>query len=273
MIVVATALGALALPAGASAGKDEVTVMSRNIYLGSDLSPAINAPDVQTAIDGAGQIYNEVTRTNFPERAVLLADEIKDAKADLVGVQEAALWQQQIPSDLGGPPIGPGTVPASDVRYDFRELLMDQLGSKYRVVVSQDEFTGELPADIDGEDEPGTVSGEDLDFRLTMHDMIIARKGVKTSKEKSGNYENRFQTSIGGIPVFADRGWVSAQAKVGDAKFRFVNTHLEAFGDPAIRAAQAEELVDGPAKSRKNVVLTGDMNSSKNDPADVRAAY
>jgi len=275
---VAAALVMLAVPAGATAAKgkdkkEEVTVMSRNIYLGADLGPAIGAPDIESAIDGAGQIYNEVARTNFPERAVALADEIKDAKADLVGVQEAALWQQQIPSDLGGPPIGPGTVPASDVAYDFRELLMDQLGKKYRVVVEQEEFTGELPADVNGVDEPGSVAGEDLDFRLTMHDMIIARKGVKTKKDKSGHYENRFETSIGGIPVFADRGWVSTQAKVGRAKFRFVNTHLEAFGDPAIRAAQAEELVKGPAKSKKDVVLVGDMNSDKDDTDGSQEAY
>ena len=104
-----------------------------------------------------------------------------------------------------------------------------------------------------------------------MHDLIIARKGMKTSKTKTGHYENRFQTSIGGIDVFADRGWVSTEAKVGDAKFRFVNTHLEAFGEPSIREAQAKELVKGPAKSKKQVVLVGDMNSDKDDTAAPRA--
>jgi hypothetical protein len=277
IVSLAVAIGALAAPAGASAAKkdkgEEVTVMSRNIYLGSDLTPALGAPTLEAAVDGAGQIYNEVVRTNFPERAVALADEIKSAKADLVGVQEAALWQQQIPSDAGGPPIGPGTVPATDVAYDFRELLMDELGRKYRLVVQQQEFTGELPADIDGSDSTGSPFGADLDFRLTMHDLIIARDGVKTKKNKSGNYEARFETSIQGVPVFADRGWVSTQAKVGKAKFRFVNTHLEAFGDPEIRAAQARELVKGPAKSKKDVVLVGDMNSDKDDTDGSQEAY
>jgi Endonuclease/Exonuclease/phosphatase family len=249
-----------------------VTVMSRNIYLGANLEPALGAPDIATAIDGAGQIYNEIVRTNFPERAVVLANEIKSAKADLVGVQEGALWHEQSPSDGGGPPITNGT-PATTVKYDFMELLMDQLGPKYRVVVSQNEFTGELPADTDQNDATGTVGGADVDIRLTMRDFIIARKGVDTSKAKSGNYDNRFSTSVGGVPVFADRGWVSTQAKVGKAKFRFVNTHLEAFGDPSIRAAQAEELVDGPAKSRKDVVLVGDMNSDKDDTGGENAAY
>jgi endonuclease/exonuclease/phosphatase family metal-dependent hydrolase len=275
IIVAAIAAAALALPAGAAAaegGKQEVTVMSRNIYLGSSLDPALGAPDIPSAIDGAGQIYNEIVRTDFPARAVLLADEIKDAKADLVGVQEGALWQEQTPSDGGGPPITGGT-PATTVKYDFMEILMDRLGRKYRVVGSQQEFTGELPADIDGSDATGSPFGADLDIRLTMRDFIIARKGVKTSKVKSGNYQNRFTTNIGGVTVVADRGWVSTQAKVGDAKFRFVNTHLEAFGDPSIRAAQARELVKGPAKSKKDVVLVGDMNSDKDDTGGHEGAY
>ena len=214
IIVAAIAAAALAIPASASAAKDDVTVMSRNVYLGANLDPAIGAPDVPSAIDGAGVIYNEIERTNFPERAVLLADEIKDAKADLVGLQEVALWRVQTPSDLGGPPINPGGTPATEVKYDFKQLLMDQLGPKYRVVVEQNEFEGELPADIDNNNATGgPVSGEDLDLRLTMRDMIIARKGVKTKGSKSGNYQARFETSIGGVVVFADRGWVSTQAQ------------------------------------------------------------
>jgi hypothetical protein len=277
-IVVAIAAAALALPAGAAAAKggkkDDVTVMSRNVYLGANLDQAIGAPTVESAIDGAGVIYNEVARTNFAERSVLLADEIKDAKADLVGLQEVALWREQIPSDLGGPPINPGATPATAVKYEFLEMLMGQLGPKYRVVGFQEEFEGELPADIDGDNSTGgPVSGEDLDFRLTMRDVIVARDGVETKQVKSGNYETRFETSVGGVPVAADRGWVSTKANVDGTKFRFVNTHLEAFGDPSIRAAQAEELVDGPAKSRKDVVLVGDMNSDKDDTGGDGAAY
>ena len=277
IVAAAIAIVALALPASAAAAKggeesEEVTVMSRNIYLGANLDPALGAPTLDEAVEGAGQIYHEIERTNFPERAVLLADEIKDAKADLVGVQEGALWQEQTPSDGGGPPITGGT-PATTVKYDFLEILMANLPAKYRVVGVQNEFTGELPADTDSNNATGSPFGADVDIRLTMRDFIIARKNVDTSKVKSGNYTNRFSTSVGGVPVFADRGWVSTQAKVGDAKFRFVNTHLEAFGDPAIRAAQAQELVDGPAKSRKDVVLVGDMNSDKDYTNGHNAAY
>jgi hypothetical protein len=265
-VAVAASLAALlALPAGAAAGfkgkgKEDVTVMTRNVFLGADLGPAIGAGSIPEAIDGAGVIWNEVLSTKFDERAIPLAREIKRTKPDLVGLQEVAHWKTQTPSDGGGPPITMGT-PASETAYDFLQLLRDRIGGKYRVVGVQDEFAAELPADLDGSDATGSPFGADLDARLEMRDVILARDGVKTKNLDMGHYVTRFETDVGGVPVAADRGWLSTQAKVGEAKFKFVNTHLEAFGDPTIREAQAQELVDGPLDTRKQVVLVGDLNS------------
>ena len=75
------------------------------------------------------------------------------------------------------------------------------------------------------------------------------------------------------LPV--DRGWASVEATLRGHKFRFVNTHLEAF-HPIRRLEQAEELVDadGPATSPLPVVLVGDLNSDDDTvaPGD-RQAY
>ena len=71
----------------------KLNVMSRNIYLGADLGPILQAPDVNSAVDAGGEIANQVDATNFPLRAQALAQEILTKNPDLVGLQEVALWR------------------------------------------------------------------------------------------------------------------------------------------------------------------------------------
>ena len=255
-------------------GGPKVTVMTRNIYLGADLGPALAATTIPAAVDGGGVIWAEVQATNFPERAVPLAEEIDDSDADLVGLQEVALWRTQTPSDLGGPPLTTGTS-ATDVAYDFLALLLaelDKLGGDYEVVHVQDEFDAELPVDVDASDATGSPPfGAELDVRLTMRDVILRRKDskVQVSNPAGAHFQTLFTPLIGGaLPLPVKRGWVSVEAGFGGRnadkhQFRFVNTHLEAFGEDTIREAQAKELFapGGPINTPKQVVLVGDLNS------------
>ena len=230
-------------------------------------------PAIPQAIDGAGVIWNEMQRTRFADRAVPLAREIKRSKADLVGLQEVARWRKQTPSDGGAPPISPITTakPATQVEQDFLAILRNALkkvGAKYRVVVVQEEFDAELPVDVDASDATGAgplaAFGADFDARLTMRDVILVKRGskVKLGKTRKGHFKTRYEPTIGGlITIPVDRGWASVEASLRGKKFRFVDTHLEAFGDPAIRDAQAKELTRGPLKTSKQVILVGDINS------------
>ena len=283
LVVLLAAIVATALPAAAGAkGPDDaglkagpkVTVMTRNIFLGADLAPALNATTLDGAVDGGGVIWHELEATNFPERAVPLAKEINDSGSDLVGLQEVALWRQQIPSDLAAPPTGIGA-PATQVKYDFLALLMaqlDKLGGNYEVANVQEEFDAELPVDLDGSNATGSPPfGAELDGRLTMRDVILRRKDskVQISNPQGANYTTKFTPLVGGvIPLPVKRGWLSVEAGLGGNNadkrtFRFVNTHLEAFGDDTIREAQAKELfaAGGPLDTNEQVVLVGDLNS------------
>src|SRR4051794_41270666 len=101
MAAVASVL-ALLLP-GAAVAKPEghsdhgkgkvVSVMTRNLYLGADLAPAIGAPNLEAFVAANGQILREVTANDFPVRAQGLANEILEKRPDLVGLQEVALWR------------------------------------------------------------------------------------------------------------------------------------------------------------------------------------
>lgn len=245
-------------------GKGPVAnTMTRNLYLGADLTPAILAPTLPDFIAANGQILREVTANNFPVRAKGLAKEILRAKPDLVGLQEVALWRTA-PVNFEVLTKGPS---ATTVRYDYLAELLAELNKgpdRYEVVVVQNEFDLEAPGDEDGNPETGPF-GADINGRLTMRDVILSRRGagVDTKNAQSANFATNLVVPVAGVPVTVKRGWTATDARVrGSGWFRFVNTHLEAF-QPLVRQAQAAELVapTGPATSDLPVVLLGDLNS------------
>ena len=98
--------------------------MTRNLYLGADLTPAIGAAKPADAFVAAnGQILREVTANDFPIRAKGLAEEILQKKPDLVGLQEVALWRTGPPSLA---PVLTGGPTATTVRYDYLQELLDR---------------------------------------------------------------------------------------------------------------------------------------------------
>ena len=243
-------------------------VMTRNLYLGADLLPAIGAPDLPSFVEGTGAVLRQVTATNFPVRAKGLAEEIRDAKPDLVGLQEVALWRTG-PASLA--PLLGGPKTATDVRYDFLAILLAELnacGERYVPVVVEEEFDFEAPADENGiaGDGPAPISNAELNARLTMRDVILMRlhAGVHVAHAQGGHFANLLVLPVLGTPVAVTRGWTRVDARVrGSRWFRFVNTHLEAFPPPTVRTAQAAELVapGGPATGPLPVILVGDLNS------------
>jgi endonuclease/exonuclease/phosphatase family metal-dependent hydrolase len=252
-----------------------VDVMTRNLYLGADLGPALASTTNADFFEANGAIFRQVEATNFPVRAKGLAKEILGKEPDLVGLQEVALWRTGAPSV---DPVRTGIPSATTVKYDFLKLLLAQLnkkGTSYRAVVVQDEFDFEAPANangVPGDGLPGSIllANTEINGRLTMRDVILARVGadVVTSKPTSGNFVNPLIVSVAGTKIPVTRGWTAVDAKVrGSKKFRFVNSHLEAFDPetvyPSIRAQQAAELVapGGPAASKLPVILVGDFNS------------
>src|SRR5215813_2402762 len=62
-------------------------VMTRNLYLGTDLLPVLAAPDLPTLLAVVGQQYAGVQQTNFPERARALASEIAATQPQLVSLE------------------------------------------------------------------------------------------------------------------------------------------------------------------------------------------
>jgi endonuclease/exonuclease/phosphatase family metal-dependent hydrolase len=279
----ATLLAAL-LGAGSAAAKPkqakpapagtELKVMTRNIYLGADLGPAIAAKSREEFVEATGAILRQVTENNFPVRAKGLAKEIISKEPDLVGLQEVAEWRTGPPSLealLGGHPPN-----ATTVRYDYLAELLAALNKgkkRYRAVDVNPEFDFEAPGDengIPGDGPNSLIKNAEINGRLTMRDVILAKvgAGVVVSHPQKGHFKNLLVEEVSGVPVTVTRGWVAIDVSVrGSQAFRFVDTHLESFDPsttvPSTRALQAKELVapGGPATSSLPVILVGDLNS------------
>src|SRR3954452_9751092 len=187
-----------ASPAEAHGSKPKVKVMSRNLYLGADLGPGINAQNFNELKDAAGQILNQVDANKFPVRAKGLATEILNRDPDLVGLQEVALWRTGPCKVI----VPPNPFEAKHVRYDFLKLLLKRLnadGPQYRADVVEPEFDFETEANTDENPDHSC----DTNARLTMRDVILSRRnaGVKTWSEHGEPFDTLLQVRVSGIPL------------------------------------------------------------------------
>src|SRR4051794_10859789 len=262
----AALLALLLVPATASAATPsssrDVTVMSRNLYLGADIITAAVAKDRADLQQRATALFGVVQQTSFPVRAKAIAREIATNKPDLVGLQEVAEWRRT-PDGVTN-----DAKDANVVVYDFLALLQKELkarGASYRAAVTQTEADFEVP------------TSQSFDIRLTMRDVILVRTGksakVKVRKTLKGHYRQNLTVTIPIGAIVSQRGWTAVDATSGGTAFRFVNTHLEAYGGE-IRDKQAKELLAGPLASKKRgIILVGDLNSAATDTGAEGLAY
>jgi endonuclease/exonuclease/phosphatase family metal-dependent hydrolase len=290
-----TAVAALALlglpmvttPAGAAAGAPagagrsaaatgpSVTVMTRNLYLGADIMrpiravqqvPAEPATTHQIRLVDALANATDVTRdivdqTDFGVRSRLLAQELATQRPDLVGLQEVALWRSG-PMDRAD--SAELLVPnATDVDYDFLAMLRTELralGVPYRVVSVNRLSDVEAPAYQGSLLIPPVTQARDV--RLTMRDVILKRKGsgMNVVRAKTRQFTAGLEIQIADKTLDFTRGYQWADVRSAAGRFRFINTHLEAFSSD-IAFAQARELLERAGDSRRTTILVCDCNS------------
>lgn len=259
MLLAATIVGWVG-PGFANDRDDEtVRVMTRNVYFGADVGPIIQAlltgnPPVPVA---AGQLLLSIRASRPAERAAAVAREIVRSRADLVGLQEAAIVRTGPFNNPGTDPAG-AAVPETEVETDALELLLKELKrlrEPYYVVAIVPGVDAQLPAAV------GPSPADLIDARLTTRIVIIARSRADlelSNVQVQGFLRNvSFATPAG--PLVNARGWASVDVEKGGRKFRFATTHLDA--DRAdIRSLQAFEMIAGAGDTSLPVVFVGDFN-------------
>jgi hypothetical protein len=119
LAVTGAAALALVVPVAAAPATPhpEITVMTRNLYLGSSLTPAIDAETLPQFVVAVAQIYGTSVFTDFPTRASAVADEVAATQPDLIGLQEVSNW---VAAPLGKPTANPPD-------FDFLTILLGAL--------------------------------------------------------------------------------------------------------------------------------------------------
>jgi endonuclease/exonuclease/phosphatase family metal-dependent hydrolase len=246
---VASAALALALiPAAAQAKSHaDVTVMSRNLYLGADIIQLATATDEASMEQKVQQLYATVQQTNFPVRAKRIAQEIKKTKPDAIAIQEVARYYQD----------GKST-------QDWMKLLQGKLkkaGQHYKQVSREDEI------DVSARSAAG------YNLRLVLGNAVLVRTGkharIKHIKDVHGVFKAQISVPLAnGTTVNLKRGYAGMDGRIAGKKFRFLAPHAEAYSAD-VAGQQFAELLAGPAKSKKlPTIIAGDFNS---DPADASA--
>lgn len=242
---------ALMTPADASHSETKrVEVMSQNLYIGADLSRLLAGED-------PAAILETVQQTNFPARAVEIAEAFDDFEPALVGLQEVSIISV---FDSAGNVL---------FELDYLEILLAATAEEdlhYEVGSSVTNADVTLPVDL--------AAG--IFARVIDRDVIIYdAETTSVSHPRSANFSTNFTVELGGFPIEFTRGFTMVNADIGGRQVRFVNTHLEVEGAPCLtetglvicQDVQAEELVQLLGESDMPTMLVGDFNAQPGMPA------
>ena len=234
-------------------------VMTRNLYLGSDLFTVVGATTPEEVPERARAFWETVQKSDPRGRLLRMAAEIAAEKPELVSLQEVERFATQTASnfDLAAP-----TPPdATEVAFDFLTILQEELtrlGMRYQAFETA-LTDAELPSAVPGQ------AGR-MDVRMTDRDVILVREGLATSDVARKIFTAHVPLRIGGamgVPVKVLRGYTRVNVTIEGVPLTFVASHLEVGGQAApIQQDQARELVADLRALPGTLVVAGDFNSS-----------
>lgn len=253
----------------ASGATPDITVVSRNIYLGADVGVALELiPDFAAA---AQFMWSQVAATEFSKRAPILADEVISSGADVVGLQEATKWFCK-----------KNAWSKRVVVYDFTSQLLaatKAAGSEY-VLAKKDgkealNIGYSIPAIpyLTVVEDPATFQplfGSDkAACGFEIGDAILVKKSLESKVLQVGNSE--YEASYTIVPTIMNiyRGYTWIDLEFNGSATRIVSTHLESLWDEnkvPNSALQATQLVADLAKTTMPVIVMGDFNADPRDP-------
>ena len=265
----------------------EIDVMTQNQYLGADLAPLLEAATSGGPFDPVAfnnalvEALTKIAASLPAERAGALAEEIARRKPDVVGLQEAYMFEcTPFPGVQLPPHTGCHDPMIKDAFTDHLQNTEAALREKYVVAGRVTNLkVGPIPFLVNG--FPALLSIAD-------RDAILVREGLHTQPVKfacqSSDDGCRYLTRppdlvLGDITISLVRGFLAVDVTIKGRQYRVFNTHLEqrllAPNLPETRllqVGQANELISTALATwsrwdglSKTVIIIGDINS---DPRD-----
>ena len=231
-----------------SDGRPELTVMTRNLYIGADVDAVIGAlasPDPSDDVPSLMEAITTLQETDYSTRVKAFAEEIAQHRPHVIGLQEVS----DIDIDLAA--LGLPIV----ISLDFLPALQSELSARGLNYVVAAQVTN-----IQATPLPG--------ISLVDFDAILVDVGRATPGEI--RIEQNFSTNIGVVApgVTIKRGFVAVDVTIDGQTYLVANTHLESGSAPGLdqlRAGQVIELIAVLA-SAPRAVLLGDLNDVPGSP-------
>ena len=254
------------LTPSANGAESTFTVMSRNIYIGTDVTVAMKKiPNLPAA---AQFMWDQVAKTDFSKRAIILAKEITEADADVIGLQEATTWYCK--EGLFGKKIKV---------LDFTDQLLKALNNNY--VIAQKGNTSAYNPGFSINPIPFLTKVNDAKTFKPIFDQnsaacgfetgdaLLIKRSLASKVEAVGNVDYEATYSVVPVLMKITRGYTWADININGTKTRFVTTHLEAIWDEnkvPNSALQANQLIADLRNISYPLVVIGDFNSDPRDP-------
>src|SRR5262245_36815328 len=163
LVLIVTLLLA-AVPAGAR-GPHSIKVMTRNEYIGADLSLLLGVDTPEEFLAAAQAILTQVAANNFPRRALGLAREVLLTRPDVIGLQE--VFDLSLNGQHPGPPF------VDHLQATLQALAALGLHYVVAAIVPHQDVT--VPIDVNGD----TI--DDL-VRVLDRDVILVKAGIPFTK-------------------------------------------------------------------------------------------
>jgi endonuclease/exonuclease/phosphatase family metal-dependent hydrolase len=234
---------------------DTVRIMTQNMDGGTDhgyvIAAAFGMLGPMTVREAVDLTFSGIQASNLEQRATLLAQKIALKAPDIVALQEATLWQADLPS--------------GSVTYDQLALLLaalKRIGSPYEILAVNQVNDLTLPG------------SQLLALREVERDALLVRAGAAPPAIHFSDVHTRiyaasfsFITPVATFHVAS--GWISATVHTANRHFVLAATHLQSNmpGVPQatdVQVAQAQELLHDLRNTVVPVVICGDFNSDAN---------